>query len=112
MLSGKITGITLKIDQFGNHLNSYGEVCDYELELFRFTTSKETGMQDLKVDDLLVPCDAAAFLDKSNSFLPPVTKEKDRHYLNAIYMFQYFNNLKIPAYDTHLSSLSAEDHSR
>ncbi|CAG8521266.1 22670_t:CDS:2 [Cetraspora pellucida] len=158
MLLEKITGIILKIDQFGNHLNSYSEVCNYKLGLHnfqhagqtlanlwkkdpinrkpvyveyvdeqndlctevRFTTPKETGMQDLKENDSLVPwswieshsSDAAAFLGKSNGFLPLVTKGKDGHYLNAMHMLQYFNNLKIPAYDAHLPFLLAEDHSR
>ncbi|CAG8569247.1 33877_t:CDS:1 [Racocetra persica] len=29
-----------------------------------------------------------------------------------LYTLQYFNNLKIPAYDAYLSSLSSDDHSR
>ncbi|CAG8596601.1 19945_t:CDS:2 [Cetraspora pellucida] len=65
----KITEITLKIDQFGNHLNLHDEVypingkpvyikyIDKQNDLctkVRFTTPKETGMQDLKENDSLV----------------------------------------------------------
>ncbi|CAG8786218.1 18599_t:CDS:1, partial [Racocetra persica] len=39
-------------------------------------------------------------------------KERDDYYLNAMHTLQYFNNLKISVYDTHLPSLSSDDHSR
>ena len=41
-LSKKVAGITLPIDNFGNHLNSQGKVCDHELGLqnFRYAGKK------------------------------------------------------------------------
>ncbi|RIB02241.1 hypothetical protein C2G38_2228373 [Gigaspora rosea] len=181
-LSGKLAGITLEINHFGNHLNSQGEICDYELGLLNFCHAGQaladlwkkdpingkpvyveyidekqdpfvnlklssefetTNVQSVKGDEMPVPwswveshcqicrysldikkwndlscctpkraVEAAAFLGENNGFLPPVIKGKDGHYLNAMHTLQYFNNLKIPAYDSHLPSLSTEDHSR
>ncbi|CAG8712440.1 2022_t:CDS:2 [Cetraspora pellucida] len=182
MLSGKLAEVTLKINHFEEHLNSQGEVCDYELDLLNFhyagkvlanlwkkdpihgkpvyveyvdkeknlfvnvkflSELETTEMQNAMEDDMPVPwlwvetycqicrysldikkcndlscCtpkradEAVAFLGENNGFLPPVTKGKDGHYLNSIHMLQYFSNLKILAYDEHLPSLSAENHSR
>ena len=49
---------------------------------------------------------------KCNGFLPPVIKGKDGHFLNAIHTLEYFDRIKIPGYDAHLSSLSADTHAR
>ncbi|CAG8463442.1 3857_t:CDS:2, partial [Scutellospora calospora] len=108
------------------------EICDYELELRNFQHAGQT-LADLwrrdpihenlysldirKCNDLLccIPkraSDTTAFLGENNGFLPLIIKIKDNHYLDAIYTLQYFNHLKIPTYDTHLPSLSSEDHSR
>ncbi|CAG8801010.1 34482_t:CDS:1, partial [Racocetra persica] len=41
----------------------------------------------------------------NNGFLPPVTKAKDRHFINPIHLLEYYNLLKIPNYDSHCLSL-------
>jgi len=56
--------------------------------------------------------EAAALLSVNNGFLPPVIKGKDGHFLNAIHTLEYFDRIKIPGYDAHLSSLSADTHAR
>ncbi|CAG8542804.1 11053_t:CDS:2 [Racocetra fulgida] len=40
-LSGKLAGVILKINHFGEYLNSQGEVCDYELGLLNFHYAAE-----------------------------------------------------------------------
>ncbi len=44
------------------------------------------------------------FLELYNDFLPPVTKGKDEHFTNPIYILQYCDILKIPGYDEHCPS--------
>ncbi|CAG8855033.1 1086_t:CDS:1, partial [Gigaspora margarita] len=48
----------------------------------------------------------------SNGFLPPLIKEKDGHYLNAIHTLEYFDSIKIPSYDAYLPSLSSKNYVR
>ncbi|PKB99676.1 hypothetical protein RhiirA5_429330 [Rhizophagus irregularis] len=46
------------------------------------------------------------FLQNNNGFLPPVTKARDGHFMNLIYILQYYCDLlKIPGYDADCPSI-------
>ncbi|CAG8806719.1 18269_t:CDS:1, partial [Racocetra fulgida] len=51
-----------------------------------------------------------AFLAENDSFLLPVSKGQDRHYLNPVHILQYVDRLKLLAYDAHYPSISPEIH--
>ncbi|CAG8815393.1 26746_t:CDS:2, partial [Racocetra persica] len=45
-------------------------------------------------------------------FLAPITKAKDRHFINPIHLLEYYDLLKIPNYDSHCPSLDETTYSR
>ncbi|CAB4390109.1 unnamed protein product [Rhizophagus irregularis] len=55
-----------------------------------------------KCEDVVSCCspkrneEAAILLAENDGFLPPVTKGKDRHFLNLIHILEYCDKLKIP----------------
>ncbi|PKC51214.1 hypothetical protein RhiirA1_478451 [Rhizophagus irregularis] len=51
-------------------------------------------------------------LDENDGFLPPITKEKDGHFINPIHALQYYDKLKILPYDRCCPSISQELHQR
>ncbi|CAG8713965.1 1702_t:CDS:1, partial [Gigaspora rosea] len=61
-----------------------------------------------------LPCakEAMDFLYPNNSFLPPVSKAKDGHFINPIHLLEYYDLLKIPNYDSHCLSLDETTYSR
>ncbi|CAG8795865.1 23699_t:CDS:1, partial [Gigaspora rosea] len=50
--------------------------------------------------------EAIDFIQLFDGFLPPVTKARDGHYINPIYLLQYSDKFKIPGYDAHCPSIS------
>ncbi|GBB86655.1 hypothetical protein RclHR1_13020001 [Rhizophagus clarus] len=60
------------------------------------------------------PCvkEATELLLLNNSFLPPIMKAKDRHFINPIHLLEYYDLLKIPRYDSHCPSLDQTTYPR
>ncbi len=56
--------------------------------------------------------EAAILLVENNGFLPPVTKGKDKHFLNPLHILEYCDKLKIPEYDAHCPSISSDTYIR
>src|SRR6266498_5233581 len=56
--------------------------------------------------------EAIDFLESYNSFLPPITKAKDRHFTNPIHLLQYYDLLKISGYDAYCPSLEKDTYLR
>lgn len=56
--------------------------------------------------------EAAILLAENDGFLPPVTKGKDGHFLNLIYILEYCDKFKIPGYDAHSPSINANTYGR
>ncbi|CAG8782214.1 20886_t:CDS:2, partial [Gigaspora margarita] len=126
-LSGKLAGVILPIDYFGTHLNTQGKVNNQELALKNFRFAGEA-LYDIWCHDLVfgkcvnaqyveeftnpyTSCcgppytkEAIDFLQINNGFLPPITKAKDRHFTNPIYLLEYYDLLKIPNYVQHCPS--------
>ncbi|PKB97764.1 hypothetical protein RhiirA5_432533 [Rhizophagus irregularis] len=55
--------------------------------------------------------EAAILLAENNGFLPPVTKGKDRHFLNPLHILEYCDKLKIPRYNAHCHFISSSTYS-
>ncbi|CAG8748294.1 19625_t:CDS:2 [Cetraspora pellucida] len=117
-LSGKLVGITLSIDTFGSHLDSQDKVINQELAKKNFCHTGET-LCTLWSRDLIFSKnvmtqheESAAFLAENDGFLLPVSKGQDEYYLNPVYILQYADILKLPAYNTHCPSISPEMHHR
>ncbi|CAG8565270.1 12311_t:CDS:2, partial [Racocetra persica] len=92
------------------YIDKESNSCD-EIE---FTIPEKTNTPSLKEDNSSVPwlwIESYYQICENNGFLSLVIKRRDGHYLNAMHTLQYFNNLKIPAYDTHLLFLFSDDHS-
>jgi hypothetical protein len=54
----------------------------------------------------------AILLAENDGFLPPVTKGKDRCYLNLLHILEYYDKLKIPGYDAYCPSINANTYGR
>ncbi|CAG8841963.1 38591_t:CDS:1, partial [Gigaspora margarita] len=52
--------------------------------------------------------EAIDFLIAGSGFLPSVVKAQDDHYINSIYLLQYFDQFKIAGYDFYCPSLDKE----
>ncbi|CAG8847461.1 22240_t:CDS:2, partial [Gigaspora margarita] len=117
-LSDKLASIVLPINHSEMHLNSQAKVINPELTFKNFKYAGEA-LCDIWHNDLIfgenyadTSCcgppyaiEAMDFLQPNNSFLPPVFKAKDEHFINPIHLLEYYDLLKIPNYDSHCSSL-------
>ncbi|CAG8833083.1 36957_t:CDS:2, partial [Gigaspora margarita] len=117
-LSSKLAGIILPINHFGNHLDSQDKTIDTKLaaQNFAMLIEKHCNLCQYSLD--IKQCNnsncckparaqkAMNFLQLFDSFLSPVTKAQDDHYINPIHLFQYSNKFKIPGYDIHCLSIS------
>uniref|UniRef100_U9UEM9 C2H2-type domain-containing protein n=1 Tax=Rhizophagus irregularis (strain DAOM 181602 / DAOM 197198 / MUCL 43194) TaxID=747089 RepID=U9UEM9_RHIID len=83
-----------------NHCN----LCQYSLDIKRCTNASCCGPSRAK--------EATELLLLNNGFLPPITKAKDRHFTNSIYLLEYYDLLKIPGYDSYCPSLDQTTYSR
>ncbi|CAG8817711.1 34248_t:CDS:2 [Gigaspora margarita] len=137
LLSEKLAGITLPVDNFGSHLDSQRKVLDEDLACRNFEFAGNY-LYDIwkrdKIHGKPVPVeyidqirhlfaefstsceyrapDAALLLDQNNGFLPPIMKAKDQHYINPIHALQYYDKLKILIYNCYCLSILRELHQR
>jgi hypothetical protein len=83
-----------------NHCN----LCQYSLDIKRCMNPSCCGPPRAK--------EAMDFLQLNNGFLPPIAKARDGHFANSIHLLEYYDILKIPAYDSHCPSLDQTTYSR